>query len=433
MCAGRDGGAPRRGRSEPRWWRRHLERRGSQARGPVPPTSSRGAILATAHSIGPDAAEVSACPIGRIIAIDPAPNPQNGGPGSNPYETIEPLSEDLELPVETEDAAGVSYSTVYEWDTARRRALLDNGSSTPTSTVIAWDKGGLNPSAVDLDSKTINGKTARGLRLRPAVGGAPRRSGRDRRIGRLLHAPAHRLLRLRPPGPGQRAILRRQGLPAALQRGWRWYLVHDTDSLDDIRLRALARAPGNGAFRVLGLSAWRVPAPGRYVAHAIALIAELVAAVFSNPAQRSPVQSSFEVGRSLAIAGRADAVAVFVELVGVRIGSGSCPPRRARRRRLRRRPRPHRDSTRSPASSAPSARHPRRPAPHVSRCTAWGSRRPRPAQRSSWTSTLLRNTAISLGVRSSSSTFEASTLKTNRSGFAGLLAGGAVMSISWSR
>jgi hypothetical protein len=114
--------------------------------------------LATVHSIGPDGAEVSACPIGRVVAIDPEPNPQNRSPGSNPYETIEPLSDDLGLPVETEDAAGVSYSTVYEWDTARRRALLDNGSSTPTSTVIAWDKGGLNPSVDDLSTKTINGK-----------------------------------------------------------------------------------------------------------------------------------------------------------------------------------------------------------------------------------------------------------------------------------
>ena len=51
----------------------------------------------------------------------------------------------------------MSYSTVYSWDTDRRQTLLDNGSSTPTSTVIAWDKQGLNPSADDLSNKTING------------------------------------------------------------------------------------------------------------------------------------------------------------------------------------------------------------------------------------------------------------------------------------
>ncbi len=113
--------------------------------------------LATTHSIGPDGTDVSVCPIGRIIAINPVSNPQNNSPGSNPYETIRPLSTALGLPIQTKDAAGVSYSTVYDWNTARRKTLLYNGSSTPTSTVIAWDKQGLNPSADDLSNKTING------------------------------------------------------------------------------------------------------------------------------------------------------------------------------------------------------------------------------------------------------------------------------------
>jgi hypothetical protein len=114
--------------------------------------------LAETHSIGPDGADVSVCPIGKVIAINPAPNPQNRSPGSNPYETIKKLANGLGLPIQTKDASDVSYSTVYEWDAARRRTLLDNGSSTPTSTVIAWDKQGLNPSADDLSTKTINGK-----------------------------------------------------------------------------------------------------------------------------------------------------------------------------------------------------------------------------------------------------------------------------------
>ena len=114
--------------------------------------------LAETHSIGPGGADVSVCPIGKIIAINPAPNSQNNSPGSNPYETIRPLAQALGLPIQVKDAAGVSYSTVYNWDTARRRALLDNAASTPTSTVIAWDKQGLNPSADDLTSKSINGK-----------------------------------------------------------------------------------------------------------------------------------------------------------------------------------------------------------------------------------------------------------------------------------
>jgi len=114
--------------------------------------------LAGSHTVGPGGADVSVCPIGRIIAINPVSNPQNNSPGSNPYETIRPLAEAVARPIETKDATGVSYSTVYSWNTARRETLLDNGSATPTSTVIAWDKQGLNPSADDLSNKTINGK-----------------------------------------------------------------------------------------------------------------------------------------------------------------------------------------------------------------------------------------------------------------------------------
>ncbi len=118
--------------------------------------------LAKPHSIGPAGAEVSVCPIGKIIAIDKEPNSQNGSPGSNPYETIRPLAEQLKLQIhehqiQVKDAAGVSYSTVYNWNTARRKTLLHNGSSTPTSTVIAWDKQGLNPDKTDLETKKING------------------------------------------------------------------------------------------------------------------------------------------------------------------------------------------------------------------------------------------------------------------------------------
>jgi hypothetical protein len=115
--------------------------------------------LAKTHGVGPGGAAVSVCPIGKIIAINNEPNPQNTSPGSNPYNTIKPLADALGLTVQTKDAAGVSYSTVYNWDTARRKTLLNDGSTTPTSTVIAWDKQGLNPSADDLSGKTINGKT----------------------------------------------------------------------------------------------------------------------------------------------------------------------------------------------------------------------------------------------------------------------------------
>ncbi len=123
--------------------------------------------LANPHNIGPDRAEVKVCPIGKIIAIDPHPNSVNPGPSSNPYDTIEPLVQSLnaerrkldepKLEIQVRDPAGVPYSTVYNWNTARRRTLLQNGSSTPTSTVIAWDKQGLNPGTDDL-KKSINDK-----------------------------------------------------------------------------------------------------------------------------------------------------------------------------------------------------------------------------------------------------------------------------------
>jgi hypothetical protein len=131
--------------------------------------------LAEPHSIGPGGAKATVCPIGKVIAIDPTPNNgENNSPGTNPYCTIKPLSESLtdlrqqhepssvpECPgelgtIEVKDPAGVSYSTVYNWDTlVRLNTLLNNGTPTPTSTVIAWDKQGLNPSATDLSDKYI--------------------------------------------------------------------------------------------------------------------------------------------------------------------------------------------------------------------------------------------------------------------------------------
>jgi hypothetical protein len=116
---------------------------------------------------------VSVCPIAKIIAINPKPNSQNGSPGSNPYETIRPLAEHLGLPIHVKDAAGVSYSTVYNWGPERRETLLQNGSSAPTSTVIAWDKQGLNPSQNDLDTKKINEKLLKDYHFVPLLKALP--------------------------------------------------------------------------------------------------------------------------------------------------------------------------------------------------------------------------------------------------------------------
>jgi hypothetical protein len=124
--------------------------------------------LATPHGVGPDGAQEDVCPIGKVIAIDPKPNSANRAPGANPIDTIKPLVAHLnaareergeaKLEIQVKDPEGVPYSTVYNWNAARRHTLLENGSATSTSTVIAWDKQGLNPSAEDLKDKSINGK-----------------------------------------------------------------------------------------------------------------------------------------------------------------------------------------------------------------------------------------------------------------------------------
>ena len=113
----------------------------------------RDRYLAEPHGVGAGGAKAKVCPIGRIIAIDPAKSNQNEYPGTNPYETIKPLAMELGLPIETNDG-NVSYSTVYDWTQERRATLLKGGMST----VIAWDKQGLNPSAKELLDNRINSK-----------------------------------------------------------------------------------------------------------------------------------------------------------------------------------------------------------------------------------------------------------------------------------
>jgi hypothetical protein len=138
--------------------------------------------LAEPHSLGVDGAEVTVCPIGKVIAIDPNPNAQNRSPSTNPYETIKPLAQSLGLPIHFTDPFGVAYSTVYNWDTPERlKTLLDNGTPTPTSTVVAWDKQGLYPSAEDLSTKSINGKKLNTYHFVPLLEALP--ATRDAIVG----------------------------------------------------------------------------------------------------------------------------------------------------------------------------------------------------------------------------------------------------------
>ncbi|MGL4206323.1 MAG: hypothetical protein ACRCRW_09445 [Aeromonadaceae bacterium] len=92
------------------------------------------------------------CEIDNIITIDPEPNAGNINPSSNPYETIRPLADSIpgvgRAGIQTMDINHVSYGTAYEWYASRRKTLLNTDHK--HSTVIAWDKQGLNPSGAEI-------------------------------------------------------------------------------------------------------------------------------------------------------------------------------------------------------------------------------------------------------------------------------------------
>lgn len=92
------------------------------------------------------------CEIDKVIAIDPDPNAGNSNPSSNPYETIRPLANSISgvgtAGIQVMDQEHTSYGTAYEWRTSRRKSLLN--SDHKHSTVIAWDKQGLNPSSAEI-------------------------------------------------------------------------------------------------------------------------------------------------------------------------------------------------------------------------------------------------------------------------------------------
>ena len=102
-------------------------------------------VFAKSHKLSGTTAESCACPVGRVLAIDPAQNTVNRFPSSNPYQTVLPLARHLNRPVEVSDSAGVPYTSTYAWGTAARLALLPVVAGVTSSTVIGWDKEGLNP------------------------------------------------------------------------------------------------------------------------------------------------------------------------------------------------------------------------------------------------------------------------------------------------
>ena len=102
-------------------------------------------VFAKSHKLSGTTAESCACPVGRVLAIDPAQNTVNRFPSSNPYQTVLPLARHLNRPVEVSDSAGVPYTSTYAWGTAARLSLLPVVAGVTSSTVIGWDKEGLNP------------------------------------------------------------------------------------------------------------------------------------------------------------------------------------------------------------------------------------------------------------------------------------------------
>lgn len=112
-------------------------------------------VFAKSHKLSGTTAESCACPVGRVLAIDPAPNTVNRSPSSNPYQTVLPLARHLNLTIEVSDSAGVPYTSAYAWTTAARLSLLPVVAGVTSSTVIGWDKQGLNPSAAEVTASPI--------------------------------------------------------------------------------------------------------------------------------------------------------------------------------------------------------------------------------------------------------------------------------------
>jgi len=184
--------------------------------------------LAKTHGIG--GAEVTVCPIGKIIAIDPKANAVNPSPGTNPFNTIDPLAKSLGLTIKTQDAGGVSYSTVYNWNTARRKTLLDGSS---TSTVIAWDKQGLNPSADDLNKK-INNQTLRSYGYTPLLQTLP--TDKTAIIGSSGYFTPQRtdlyVFALQDPTTGKFGFAKRYKQQFSDDNGVTWYYRENLSSTD---------------------------------------------------------------------------------------------------------------------------------------------------------------------------------------------------------
>ncbi len=111
-------------------------------------------IWGNTHSLGKDRSQACVCPIGKIISIsnkggDIAPRNPNPNPSSNPYMTVEKLSEGLGIPITTDNGI-TQYWSSFQWTPEAKKKLFNySGNSAQYSVVIAWDKQGLNASEED--------------------------------------------------------------------------------------------------------------------------------------------------------------------------------------------------------------------------------------------------------------------------------------------
>ncbi|RUR06817.1 hypothetical protein ELY15_12835 [Legionella sp. km772] len=106
-------------------------------------------IWGDTHSVGVDKAQACVCPIGKIISIsnkgNVTPRNPNPNPSPNPYLTVKNLSDNLNLPISTDNGKNQYWSS-FQWTADEKKKLFDYGkNSSPYSVVIAWDKQGLNP------------------------------------------------------------------------------------------------------------------------------------------------------------------------------------------------------------------------------------------------------------------------------------------------
>ena len=131
-----------------------------------------------------------------------------------------------------------------------RQGLLANGTSTPTSTVIAWDKQGLNPSADDLSNKTINGKKLGDYGFVPLLKALPANATAIVGCG-AYYTPQRTdfyVFTLQDPGTGTFAYAKTYNQSFSDNGGSTWYYptaLASANNPNDIKVRTAGASSGS--------------------------------------------------------------------------------------------------------------------------------------------------------------------------------------------